>query len=129
IHAIPHRPGISQEAWHDLNRVAGCQRGAIVDPHSRRHPRPAADDQIGRAVVIDIAHYHADAALGVGENRDEARDLDELTACEPEDLDGRQAARLSGNSEFGLAIAIEVAGRDERTAAEASQDRGWREDV
>ena len=79
--------------------------------------------------MIDIAHCHADAALGVGENRDEARDLDELTACEPEDLDGRQAARIGGNSEFGLAIAIEVAGRDERTAAEASQDRGWREDV
>ena len=52
-----------------------------------------------------------------------------LAAVQPVDLDGRQTARVRRDRQFGPAVVVEVAGRDECAAAEAAEDRRRREDV
>src|SRR5690606_31777778 len=82
--------------------------GAAVDAHPAA-AAPAADEQVGLAVAVDVAGGHVNAAAEVIAERREGHDRAGRGAVEDADA---SVARAGGHEQVGHPVARDIAGRD-----------------
>ena len=88
-----------------------CELRAVEDGDARPAAEAGRDDEVAVAVAVHVADGWSGAAAEVRVvDAEEVGDLGEAVAVE--DADARAAALVGRDDEVGLAVAVDVAGRD-----------------
>src|SRR6185437_10955339 len=96
---------------------------AVPEGDARATGEPRGDGHVGEAVVVHVAHGGAGSAAEVrGVDAEVADHLGEAAARV--NVDPRAAALIRRRDEFGLAVAGDVAGREEDAALERIEWEG-----